>query len=85
MNELLSKLTAFCVLALSARLALGEHRQKAATDLKPMVMASDAIVNDKLRALFSRERIEAIKRKEMRRFKQAQDKKWRNWLEAVSR
>lgn len=85
MNELLSKLIAFCVFALSARMALGERRQKAATDLKPMVMASDAIVNDKLRALFSRERIEAIKRKEMRRFKQAQDKKWRNWLEAVSR
>jgi len=35
--------------------------------------------------MFPPERIEAIKRRELRRFKQAQDKKWQNWLESVSK
>lgn len=34
---------------------------------------------------FPPERIEAIKKEELRRFKEAQDKKWKNWLEAVSK
>jgi len=38
-----------------------------------------------LQAMFPPERIEAIKRRELRRFKQAQDKKWQNWLESVSK
>ena len=85
MNEILSKIMACFVFALSARLALGERKPKAATELKPMVTASDTMVEDKLRTLFSRERIEAIKRRELRGYKRKQDKKWRNWLEAVSR
>jgi len=35
--------------------------------------------------MFPEERIERIKKKELRRFKEAQGKKWRNWLEGVSR
>jgi hypothetical protein len=38
-----------------------------------------------LAKMFPPERIEQIKKKELRRYKVAQDKKWRNWLEAVSR
>lgn len=34
---------------------------------------------------FSAKRIKEIKRKELRRYKAAQDKKWENWLEAVSK
>ena len=34
---------------------------------------------------FPPERIEQIKKKELRRYKLAQDKKWQNWLENVSR
>ena len=34
---------------------------------------------------FPPEKIEEIKKRELRRFKMAQDKKWRNWLESVSR
>ena len=39
----------------------------------------------KLSALFPPEKIEAIKKEELRRFRMAQDKKWRNWLKAVLR
>ena len=38
-----------------------------------------------LAALFPPERIERIKREELRRFKAAQDKKWKRWFESVSR
>jgi predicted anti-sigma-YlaC factor YlaD len=38
-----------------------------------------------LAQMFPPERIEAIKRKELRRYKAAQDKKWENWLEGVSK
>ena len=38
-----------------------------------------------LAEMFPPERIEQIKRRELRRFKAAQDKKWQNWLEKVSR
>ena len=38
-----------------------------------------------LARMFPKERIEEIKRKELRRYKAAQDKKWENWLEAVSK
>jgi len=33
----------------------------------------------------SDEKLNEIKRRELRRFKDAQDKKWRNWIESVSR
>jgi hypothetical protein len=35
--------------------------------------------------VFPPERIERIKKKELRRFRETQDKKWQNWLEGVSR
>ena len=38
-----------------------------------------------LAGLFPPERIEEIKKRELKRFKEAQDRKWRNWLESVSR
>jgi len=44
-----------------------------------------ADVRADLQAMFPPERIEAIKRRELRRFKQAQDEKWQNWLESVSK
>lgn len=34
--------------------------------------------------LFPPERLERIKKKELRKYEAAQDKKWRNYLEAVS-
>lgn len=34
---------------------------------------------------FPPDKIEEIKKRELRRFKMAQDRKWRNWLESVSR
>ena len=33
----------------------------------------------------SPEKIEEIKRRELRRYQEAQDKKWRNWAKAMSR
>jgi len=38
-----------------------------------------------LAEVFPPERIAEIKRRELRRFEKAQDKKWKNWLESVSR
>ena len=38
-----------------------------------------------LAKMFPPERIEQIKRRELRRYKAAQDKKWQNWMEKVSR
>ena len=35
--------------------------------------------------VFSPERIEGIKKRELKRFREAQDKKWRHWLDSVSR
>ena len=34
--------------------------------------------------MFPPERIKAIKKKELRRFKAAQDRKWENWRKAVA-
>jgi len=34
---------------------------------------------------FPAKRIKEIKRKELRRYKAAQDKKWENWLDKVSK
>ena len=38
-----------------------------------------------LTEMFPPEKIEAIKRRERRRFRETQDKKWANWLSSVSR
>jgi hypothetical protein len=38
-----------------------------------------------LARMFPPERIEQIKKKELRRYKATQDKKWENWLEGVSK
>jgi hypothetical protein len=38
-----------------------------------------------LAEVFPPERIAEIKKRELRRFEEAQDKKWRNWIESVSR
>jgi hypothetical protein len=40
--------------------------------------------SDALSDLFPPERIKRIKRRELNRYKEAQDKKWRNWLKKVS-
>lgn len=45
---------------------------------------ASSISPDLLR-LFPPARLERIKRKELRKFEAAQDKKWRNYLEAVSK
>ena len=42
-------------------------------------------INPKLLRLFSPQRLERIKAKELRKYKAAQDKKWQNYLEAVSK
>jgi len=39
----------------------------------------------KVAEVFAPERIEEIKKRELKRFRETQDKKWRNWLESVSR
>lgn len=38
-----------------------------------------------LERLFPTDRIERIKKKELRRYQLAQDKKWENWIEALSK
>ena len=35
--------------------------------------------------MFPPERVEQIKKKELRRYKAAQDEKWRRWFESISR
>lgn len=35
--------------------------------------------------MFPPEKVAEIKKRELRRFKASQDKKWRNWFESVSR
>lgn len=42
-------------------------------------------INPGLLKMFPKERIERIMKKEARRYKAALEKKWRKWLEAVSR
>ncbi len=41
-------------------------------------------INPNLLKMFPPERIERIKKKELRRYKAAQDRKWRNYLESVN-
>jgi len=42
-------------------------------------------INPELLKMFSPKEIERIKKKELRKYKAAQDKKWRNYLESVNR
>lgn len=39
----------------------------------------------RLAEMFPPEKIEKIKRRERRRFREAQDKKWANWLTSMSK
>lgn len=48
-------------------------------------IAIDPEVNPKLLRLFPPERLKKIMAKELRRFRIAQGKKWRNWFTSVSR
>lgn len=41
-------------------------------------------INPELLKMFPPERLEKIKEKELRKYKAAQDKKWRKYLESVS-
>jgi hypothetical protein len=41
--------------------------------------------DSRLAVAFPPEKIAEIKKRELKRFKAAQDKKWRNWTESVSR
>jgi len=41
--------------------------------------------DSELPELFPAERLNEIKKRELKRFRDAQDKKWQNWLESVSR
>ena len=98
MNELLSRLMVLFVVAMCARMALAEQqaagsrgRAEAARQAHNLeVVGSNPTpatskVEEKLRELLPPGRLGVIKRKELRRFRQAQDRKWSNWLEAVSR
>ena len=62
---------------------LDAARRKIATRLETNCQGNRAH-SSSIEELFPPERIEQIKRKELRRFKQAQGKKWRKWLDAVS-
>ena len=42
-------------------------------------------INQELLKTFPPERIKRIQQKELRKYKAAQDKKWRKWLESVSK
>jgi hypothetical protein len=54
-------------------------------DLIRKLAQADRKREAELDRMFPTERIERIKKKELRRFREAQDKKWQNWLEGVSR
>lgn len=53
------------------------------SDAPGVAMKSE--VNPELLKLFPPERIKRIMTKELRRYKQALEKKWANWFEAVSK
>lgn len=42
-------------------------------------------INPELLRMFPPERLERIKKKELRKYKAAQGKKWRNYMESVSK
>jgi hypothetical protein len=45
----------------------------------------ESAISPKLKEMFPPERMERIKKQELRRYKLAQKKKWDNWLESVSK
>ena len=87
MNELVARLTLFFVVLMSARIAVMEPETKALprTFIRPKLPVGDSLILPQLQQLFPPDKIEGIKNKELRRYKLAQDKKWANWMEAVSR
>jgi len=48
-------------------------------------VGTEGEINPELLRMFPPERIERIKKKELRKYKNAQDKKWRNYLDSVSK
>ncbi len=45
----------------------------------------EPVISPGLLKMFPKERLERIKKKELRKYKAAQDKKWRNYLGSVSK
>lgn len=68
-------------LVAAGRKKLRQPRVGAAKDTSPGAISPTRPAFDDM---FPPERIKAIKRKELRRFKEAQDKKWGNWRKAVA-
>ena len=88
MNDVLALLQWIVALAL-LRTAyeagnMGEYRQNVMAAKQNNAVTLESYVNPKLKELFPLERIAEIKRKELRRYKLAQEKKWDNWMEKVS-
>ena len=61
--------------------AVHEERPGAQLPLAPSTVETCSTAGGEL----SPEKIEEIKRRELRRYREAQDKKWRNWAKAMSR
>ena len=68
-------------LVAAGRKKLRQPRVGAAKDTSPGAISPTKPAFDEM---FPPERIKAIKRKELRRFREAQDKKWENWRKAVA-
>ena len=64
--------------------SMGESRHDVMTEKQNNVMTLEPCVNPRLKDLFPPEKIAEIKRRELRRYKLAQEKKWDNWMEKVS-
>ncbi len=88
MNSLLALLQWVVALALLRTAceagSMAEHSYGVTTEKQNNVVTLEPGVNPKLKELFPQERIAGIKRKELRRYKLAQEKKWANWMERVS-
>jgi len=54
-------------------------------DIAPTVQKIEPAADTSLNQMFPPKRIEAIKRKALKRYKARQDEQWRRWLEGVSR
>ena len=62
-----------------------ERRDNSTNQTSAHLSTFETVVNHGLRERFPPERIAQIQKKELRRYQQAQKKKWDNWMEAVSR
>ena len=54
-------------------------------DLVQRLKGAPAGREPELPGWFPAEKLAEVKKRELRRFREAQDKKWRHWLESVSR